>query len=160
MKYLLLALGCLVSLKINAQVVKTCSSIHEEIPAIELVFDESQTLSKVLMEGSTFFEVDAKRHDLGFYFDISASLENYPLAVYLRSLAMLSGPYKTVQATLITLTENSNPWLRLGTTFDLQMEKISDDASGVMMLEFFNEDNFLVGSSILVGWGGVFHNCQ
>lgn len=131
------------------------------MPKIQLHFEGTLgLLFRVSMQGEVVFQVDHDAFDVGLYFDAKEQLADFGLAKELERIAVGGKPYTSVTATLITSAKSDNPWLRLNNTFAAQMETLSDDASGVAYFEFFDAEKSLVGSSILVGWGGFFKDCR
>lgn len=47
-----------------------------------------------------------------------------------------------------------------GLSLDEVMDYISDDLSGILILEAFDQNQNVLGRSMIVGWGGYFHNCR
>ncbi len=158
---MLILLVALVVASVAEATVKTCRSVHPRMPKIQLHFEgELELLARVSMQGNVVFEAHPDAFDVGLYFDVKEQLADFSLAKELERHAVGAKPYSAVTATLITSAKSENPWLRLNNTFASQMETISDDASGVAYFEFFDADKTLVGSSILVGWGGFFKDCR
>lgn len=162
MKSLMLIITALFTFQAFAQMTKTCQSVHPGLPSVEITFVDRYgfVLDEVSMMGSSMFKVDLEEHDAVVYFDVKSEIQNFPLAVSLQNSALGLTEYHSAQATLITSLNTDPRTLIEGTTFAEQMETISDDASGVAYFEFLDENNNVLGSSILVGWGGIFRNCQ
>jgi hypothetical protein len=59
--------------------------------------------------------------------------------------------FHSVVATMNTTARSENVWSGLGTIFEAQMDMISDDAAGIVFLEFKNDQGQNLGSALLVG---------
>lgn len=155
MKKIIILVGCLFAFNAFSVDTKVCKSIHRQHPAITLHLDELGIFQKVVWQNEVAFEVNPTEDDHVQYSDVTDQLNNYPLALHLQKYAIgANTKFSSVVATVNTTKRGHPP------TFASQMDIISDDAAGILLLEFKGKRGQNLGSAILVGWGGIFKNCR
>lgn len=161
MKKFIVLVGCLFAFNALSVETKVCDSVHPGHPGIKLEIDQIGMFQKVIWEEEVLFEVNLAHQDHALYLNVKNQIAQYPLALELQRQAIgLNTDFHSVVATVNTTARSENVWSRLGTTFEAQMDIISDDAAGIVFLEFKNDQGQNLGSAILVGWGGIFKNCR
>ena len=160
MKKFIVLVGCLFAFNALSAETKVCESVYPQHPGITLHIDLLGMFQKVVWENETLFEVDLNEQDHKLYLNVKNQLVNYPLALELQRQAIGTQQFHSVTATLNTTARSQNIWDRIGVTFEDQMDIISDDAAGVIHLEFKDIQGQSLGSAIMVGWGGIFKNCR
>lgn len=135
-----------------------CTMEYDKTVKAEITFHELGFIDQIRVKSTEFDEIIFSSNDnemqVSTYVVTANDLINNSFLAGMKKYAKLKNEnYKTVDFQSI-VSKNR--------TGDLQevTDYISDDGSGIGFLRFKDNNNNLVGTSLFLGWAGVYNNCK
>lgn len=146
------------SLPTLAQSSFTCESTKYNIFTAKIDFDAVGVLEKLTVdiEGTldeVYSPAEAINFDVLAHKAEEADIQKHGL---LKNLLRYAKPTSQPSSYVVHSITGTNK----GRSLDEIMAYISDDMSGILILEAFDQNLNVLGRSMIVGWGGYFHNCR
>jgi hypothetical protein len=148
----------LTSLTTFAQSSFTCESTKYNTFTAKVEFDAVGILEKLTFDikgtlDEVYSPAEANNFDVLAHKAEEADVQKHGL---LKNLLGYAKPTSQPSSYVVHSITGKNK----GRTLDEIMSYISDDMSGILILEAFDQNLNVLGRSIIVGWGGYFHNCR
>lgn len=148
---------------VKAKSTLTCTSTTVPSMKAELKFDASDLLEDVSIsvhgsKSAILSATNAADFDILEHFVTTSDVKNFGL---LQQLEFYAREGSTAVAELKVQTVS----LKDGSSAELldlatAIEQIGDDLAGIVMMTVTEPSGSLVGSSVVIGWGGYFNNCK
>ncbi len=137
-----------------------CVSTIDSSFTAEITFDSAGLLEEILvdMQGDrsiVLSKANAAANDIGQHSATTADVQQFGLLQQLETFAR-GGSTQAAAFDVHTVSSKNGGPTDLTTT----MERISDDLSGIVLMSLVLPSGDVLGTSIVIGWGGFFSHCK